>query len=201
MLPRSSIRRRRTDHVWVAEPPASCRTCGAAASTRDDDDSRHEGEGGDGKQGERAAAEFPARGPGANRHSTTSSERRARLSPFLLPSHTATVGTTKAMANDDNDDVDEDGSTWSRRAGCRACSRGGRLLGTFEDNSDDGLVGDTVRHRPAAAVKIRPRSKLIILTAITALRLSVDATNGSHLGGGTACLLQDMRHGRQHWGR
>ena len=79
---------RRTDLIWVAEPPASCRTYGTAASTGGDDDSRHEGGGGDGRQGERAAAEFPAWGPGADRHSATSSERRSRLSPPLLPSHT-----------------------------------------------------------------------------------------------------------------
>jgi len=39
----------------------------------------------------------------------------------------------------------------------------GRPLGTFEDDSDDGLVGDNAKRRLAAAAKVRPRPRLIIL--------------------------------------
>ena len=45
-----------------------------------------------------------------------------------------------------------------RRLRAESCSElvSGRPLGTFEDDSDDGLVGDKAKRRPAAAARVRP---------------------------------------------
>jgi hypothetical protein len=96
-----------------AELPAHSRTCGAATGTRHsshlgggaactlqdtcgsaaasdggNDGSRHGGGGGGNRHRERAAAEFPAWLPGADRHSATGSGRSSRLPSPPSPSFT-----------------------------------------------------------------------------------------------------------------
>ena len=98
--------RLRHNIIWAAEPPALCRTCGTAASDGGNDGSRHGGGGGSNRHRERAAAEFPAWLPGADRHSATGSGRSSCLSFPPPPLSHAPIKMTKAAANDDGGDAD-----------------------------------------------------------------------------------------------
>ena len=101
----------------MAEPPAPCRTCGTAASNGGNDGSRHGGGGGGNRHRERAAAEFPAWLPGADRHSATGSGCSSRLSSPPRPLSHTTIKTTKAVANDDGGGAGGGSSFRARRSG------------------------------------------------------------------------------------